>query len=98
MSQLVYFGDEATAAGYRLAGVRVYTPGEGGLLESLRAARADASLIMLSTALAERLPAVELERLLAGTRPPILLVPDVSGAVGLPDLAMRLRRELGMLE
>jgi len=98
MSQLVYFGDEATAAGYRLAGVRVYTPGERGLLESLRAARADASLIMLSTALAERLPAVELERLLAGTRPPILLVPDVSGTAGLPDLATRLRRELGMLE
>ena len=77
MSQLVYFGDEATAAGYRLAGVRVYTPGERGLLESLRAARADASLIMLSTALAECLPAVELERLLAGTRPPLLLVPPL---------------------
>jgi len=99
MSQLVYIGDEASAAGYRLAGVRVYTPDERSPGQTLAAALGDgASLLMLSTAFAARLPAAELEHLLAGTRPPVLLVPDVRGEVPMPDLATRLRRELGMLE
>jgi vacuolar-type H+-ATPase subunit F/Vma7 len=98
MLQPVYFGDEVSAAGYRLAGIRVYTPDEHALTAGLRSARSEASLIMLSARLAQWLPAAELEQLLAGTAPPVLVVADVSGAVPLPDLATRLRRELGMLE
>ncbi len=98
MLQPVYLGDEATAAGYRLAGVRVYTPNERELTASLKLARDEASLIMLSARLAQCLPAAELERLLASVTPPVLVAEDVTGAVPLPDLATRLRRELGMLE
>jgi vacuolar-type H+-ATPase subunit F/Vma7 len=98
MVQPVYFGDEASAAGYRLAGIRVYTPAEHELSANLRSARGESSLIMLSARLAQCLPAAELDQLLAGSAPPVVLVADVSGAVPLPDLATRLRRELGMLE
>jgi vacuolar-type H+-ATPase subunit F/Vma7 len=98
MPQPVYLGDEVTAAGYRLAGVRAYTPQEHELVASLKLARSEASLIMLSARLARALPAAELDRLLAGVTPPVLVVEDVSGAAPLPDLATRLRHELGMLE
>lgn len=98
MSQLVYIGDEASAAGYRLAGVRVYVPAARELRDTLAAALADASLVMLSAALAGRLPPSELDDLLAGIRPPVLVVSDISGGTPQPDLVTRLRRELGMLE
>ena len=98
MLQPVYFGDETSAAGYRLAGIRVYTPAEQALNADLRSARSEASLIMLSARLAQCLPAAELDQLLASSVPPVVVVADVSGAVPLPDLATRLRRELGMLE
>lgn len=98
MSQPVYFGDEASAAGYRLAGIRVYTPAAHELTASLQSALGEASLIMLGARLAQSLPPAELERLLAGTTPPALIVADVSGVVPLPDLVTQMRRELGMLE
>jgi vacuolar-type H+-ATPase subunit F/Vma7 len=98
MTQPVYIGDETSATGYRLAGIRVCTPGVAALSETLQAARAEASLIMLSARLAQSLPVAELERLQAGLRPPLLVVPDISGDAPLPDLATRLRQALGMFE
>lgn len=98
MPQTVYIGDEASAAGFRLAGARVYTPAVAALRETLRSAEDEASLILLSARLAQLLPAAELQRLQAGIRPMLLVVPDISGDTPLPDLATRLRRELGMLE
>lgn len=94
----VYVGDEASAAGYRLAGIRVYTPARAALPETLRSAVGDASLIMLGAGLARALPAGELQRLQAGLSPPVVVVPDLAGEAELPDLATHLRRELGMLE
>lgn len=98
MTYPVYIGDEATAAGFRLAGIRVYSPAATSLQETLRAAAADASLVMLSARLAQQLPANALQRLQASTSPPVVVVPDPGGDTPLPDLATRLRRELGMLE
>jgi vacuolar-type H+-ATPase subunit F/Vma7 len=98
MSSAVYIGDEVSAAGYRLAGVRVYCPEPAELPAILQTAAAEASLIMLSAGLAQHLPAMELERLQAAIRPPLLVVPDISRGAPLPDLANRLRRGLGMLE
>jgi vacuolar-type H+-ATPase subunit F/Vma7 len=98
MSQLVYIGDEASAAGYRLAGARVYAPDAAQLRDVLAVALAEAAVVMLSAALAGELPATELDHLLAGTRPALLVVPDISAGTPLPDLDTRLRRELGMLE
>lgn len=98
MPEPVYIGDEAAAAGYRLAGVRVYTPVPAALQETLRMAAGAASLIMLSARLAGQLPAAELQRLQAQVSPPLLIVPDLSGGTAPPDLVTSLRRNLGMLE
>jgi hypothetical protein len=68
------------------------------LAETLRSAVTEASLIMLGARLASRLPAGELQRLQAGLDPPVVVVPDPVGGTPLPELATRLRRELGMLE
>lgn len=98
MHEPVYIGDETAAAGFRLAGVRVYTPVPAALNETLRTAAGEASLILLSARLARHLPERELQHLQAGLRPALLVVPDLSGDAPLPDLATQLRRELGMLE
>jgi hypothetical protein len=66
----IYLGDEVSAAGYRLAGVRVRVPESGTEAEVLGRARAEAPLV--------------------------LVAPDLLGETPLPDLAARLRRQLGL--
>lgn len=94
----VYIGDEADAAGFRLAGVRVYSPPVSELTATLHTVASDASLILLGTRLAGRLPAGELQRLQAAVDPPLVVIGDPAGGAPTDDLAERLRRELGMLE
>ena len=98
MQRPVFFGDEASAAGYRLAGVDVFTPDCSELPGLLQAAGKEASLVMISARLVQCLSEAKLEQLLTSTNPPVMVVPDVSGAVAFPDLATRLRRGLGLLE
>jgi vacuolar-type H+-ATPase subunit F/Vma7 len=92
----VYIGDEVAGAGYRLAGaeVRVAAPGEEG--PELERALASAPLVMLSAAVAARVDAERLQRAMASLAPLVLVVPDPQGGVPLPDVAARLRRQLGM--
>jgi vacuolar-type H+-ATPase subunit F/Vma7 len=98
MGAPVFLGDEVSAAGYRLAGLRTRVPEAGDLLSEVRRACAEAPLVLLGAELAARLPAAELDRLLAGIEPAVLVVPDVRGQVPIADLATRLRRQLGVLE
>ena len=98
MQRPVYFGDEASAAGYRLAGVDVFTPDCSELPGALQAASREASFVMISARLIQCLSDAELEQLLSSASPPVMVVPDVSGNVALPDLATSLRRGLGLLE
>ena len=94
----VFVGDEVNAAGFRLAGVQVHTPAAGGLAEAIAWARDNAPLVLISAEIANRLPAPELDRLLARTTPPVVVVPDVHNKIPMSDLAIRLRRQLGVLE
>ena len=57
MARVWYIGDEATAAGYRLAGAEVRVPATDEALEVFRRAReSEAELILLSGALVAALP------------------------------------------
>ena len=94
----VYIGDEVSAAGFRLAGLQVRVPAADESLRTIRRAAEDASLILISAAVAQRLPPEELDGLLAGVSPAVVIVPDVLGHAPMPDLATRLRRQLGVLE
>ena len=95
MAAPVYLGDELGAAGYRLAGAEVDCPARGGETAALARARARAPLVLLSAAVAAGIAEAELRRALAAPAPLVLIVPDLHGEVPLPDLAARLRAQLG---
>jgi vacuolar-type H+-ATPase subunit F/Vma7 len=96
MSAPIYLGDELSAAGYRLAGARVRTPAAGEAAQALAWAREQAPLVLLSAAVAAQIGEAALRPALAALAPLVLIVPDPQGEVPLPDLAARLRGQLGI--
>ena len=96
MSAPAYLGDEVTAAGYRLAGARVRVPRRGEEAAALAAACAEAPLVLVSAAVAVRIPESSLKSALAALVPLVLVVPDPVDDTPVPDVAARLRRELGL--
>lgn len=96
MQAPIYLGDEASAAGYRLAGARVHVPAPGEEAAALAQARAEAPLVLLGAALAARIPESALRAAQAATAPLLLVVDDVSGGSTATDLPQRLRAQLGM--
>jgi len=98
MSVPVFIGDEVTAQGYRLAGLRTLAPGAGDLLAMVRRGCEEAPLVLIDASLAQEIPAAALDALLAGTAPPVVIVPALRGAARMADIATRLRRQLGVLE
>ena len=96
MTSPIYLGDEVGAAGYRLAGARVRTPGAGEEVAALQWACAQAPLVLVSAAVASRIDDAALRERLSALAPLVLVVPDAQGVVPLPDLAARLRGQLGL--
>jgi vacuolar-type H+-ATPase subunit F/Vma7 len=96
MAVPVYLGDEVSAAGYRLAGALVRTPPAGDETAALAWARAQAPLVLVSAPVAAGIAAGALRAALAALTPLVLIVPDLRGEVPLPDLAARLRAQLGL--
>jgi vacuolar-type H+-ATPase subunit F/Vma7 len=96
MAAPVFLGDEASAAGWRLAGVEVRTPPPGEEASFLEWARREAALVLLSAEHAARLPPTLLARALTAVAPLVVVVPDARGAAAPPDLARAVRRQLGM--
>ncbi len=92
----VYIGDEVSAAGYRLAGARVEVPAPGGESAALASARAQAPLVLVSAAVAARIAEREMRVALSALTPLTLIVPDLRGEATMPDVAARLRRQLGL--
>ena len=96
MSAPVYLGDELAAAGFRLAGVECSVPERGREAAALAAARESAPLILVSAAAAARIPEAEMRNATAALSPLVLVVPDLVSMTPLPDLAARLRKQLGL--
>lgn len=96
MQAPIYLGDEASAAGFRLAGARVRVPAPGEEAAALAQARAEAPLVLLGAALAARIPESALRTAQAATAPLLLVVDDVTGGSAATDLPQRLRAQLGM--
>ena len=94
----VYIGDTISATGYRLAGLRVHAPAEDDALAAVEAACRESPLVLLGSDLASRIPSSQLDALLSRTDPAVVVVPDIRGQVPLPDMAHRLRKQLGVLE
>jgi vacuolar-type H+-ATPase subunit F/Vma7 len=96
MAAPFYIGDEVSAAGYRLAGARVEVPERGEEAAALEAARAQAPLVLVSAAVAARIPERALHAALAALTPLTLIVPDLRGEAAMPDVVARLRHQLGL--
>ena len=94
----VFIGDEVSASGFRLAGLRVRVPQDEDVLTILQWACEQAPMVLISANVAQQLPATELDVYLARVSPPVVIVPDVRGQVKVPDIATRLRQQLGVLE
>ena len=93
---VAYLGDPVSAAGFRLAGARTWTPEAGAESAALARARARAGVVLLSAEVADRLPRDELEAALAALRPLVAIVPDAAGTVSPLDPAERVRAQLGL--
>ena len=96
MTAPVYLGDEVSAAGYRLAGAIVRTPLAGEEASALAWARTQAPLVLVSATVAAAVADKALRAALSAPAPLVLIVPDLHGEVPLPDLAARLRAQLGL--
>lgn len=96
MAAPIYIGDEVSAAGWQLAGVRVSTPEPGGETVALASGRETAPLVLVSAAVAARIDAAALATATGALSPLVLVLPDPQGQVVLPGLAGRLRTQLGL--
>jgi vacuolar-type H+-ATPase subunit F/Vma7 len=96
MARPVFIGNEVAAAGFRLSGVEVRVPVAGAEAVALAAARASAPVVMVDAAIAGRLPPEVLRAAVRATSPITVVVPDLQQEVASPDLAQRLRRQLGI--
>ena len=96
MPLAIYLGDEVSAAGYCLAGVVARIAEAGSESVAFERARADASIVLVSTAVAAKIAAARLAASLRALSPLVVLVPDLQAATPLPDIASRLRAELGL--
>ena len=96
MARVVYLGDAVSAAGYRLAGAMVRTPAAGEATAALDWALSQASLVLVAADVAAAVDETRLRRAQMALQPLLLVVPDLIGGSTAPDLAARLRSQLGM--
>lgn len=98
MGAAVFIGDELSAAGFRLTGVETVVAEPTAVGETLHDVRKRAALVIMTTELANQVPAAELEAALAAEAPALAIVPDARMRAPMPDLARKLRRALGIEE
>jgi vacuolar-type H+-ATPase subunit F/Vma7 len=96
MVTVVHLGDERSTAGFRLAGARVLMPARGEEAAALQTARAWGGLVLVDSTIAAALPEATLREACAALQPLVLVVADVDAAVPVPDIAARLRTQLGL--
>jgi vacuolar-type H+-ATPase subunit F/Vma7 len=97
VAQVVYIGGEATAAGFRLAGVDTRVAAAGDVAAMLRQAFTERpDCVLLDGALVDYVPAVELEHALVALAPLFAVIPDVRGRGAPPNLSRTVRNALGI--
>ena len=97
MAQLVYIGGEATAAGFRLAGLDARVASAGDAAAMLRQAFSESpDCVLLDGTLVDYVPVVELEQALVALAPLFAVVPDIRGRGTPPDLVRTVRNALGI--
>jgi vacuolar-type H+-ATPase subunit F/Vma7 len=98
MGAIAFFGSEAEAAGWRLAGLDARVAPVDGLADAFDAARRDASLLLVDAATAARLPVPRLAAAHAAQVPLVCVLPASRGDAGPDPVVAAARRQLGMEE
>jgi vacuolar-type H+-ATPase subunit F/Vma7 len=98
MTAPVFIGDEISAAGFRLAGVRIRTPEAEEIGKVLEWAGENACFIIITEQYLNLLLPEQRQRYLRQVEPPLVVVPDIRGQHAVRDLATHLRAQLGVLE
>lgn len=98
MQDILFIGDEVTAAGFRMAGVETRVAGDGEGVRIVTEELPRRRMILLTTELGQALPAPMVERLLQSVEPVVVFLPDLRGRESALDLEARVRRELGIEE
>ena len=96
MSTILFLGDDLSAAGWRLAGVRTLVARAGEESIQFSQALAQAELLLVTAGLAAKLPKSLLDRALVSTLPMVVIIPDVRGRRAVPDLVGRMQAQLGL--
>jgi vacuolar-type H+-ATPase subunit F/Vma7 len=96
MTTIAYVGNAVEAAGFRLAGARVFSPPAGGEAAALAKARTAARVVLLSAEAAEAIPRADLDAALAALQPLTAIVPRRGGELSAADPAERVRAQLGL--
>lgn len=96
MGEPLFIGDELSAAGFRLPGIRIATPAPDELETAFAQALDDAPLVIITTTLASALGDERLTAAVKRAHPPVAVVPDAGGVTPMPDLARRVRLALGV--
>lgn len=96
MGQVIFIGDEVTAAGFRLAGAVCHSPGREELSGLLAGVGADCELVMITAEYAAWLGADAVGEMTLWTRPLVAILPDIRNREAPPNLENTVRRELGI--
>ena len=96
MGQVIFIGDEITAAGFRLAGVACHTPEPDELPGLLTKERDGCDLIMITAQYAAWLRADAIKEMALWSRPLVAILPDIRNREAPPNLENTVRRELGI--
>ena len=98
MTHVVFLGSETSAAAFRLAGIDARVAVEGQEGAGLAHACDGADLVIVEASVAARVPAGQWRRAVVEAPPLVTAIPDLAGTTCIPDLAGRLRRQLGLAE
>ncbi len=96
MGPLVVLGDEATCAGFALAGVDARAPASAEVPAVFAQALESAAMVVITRRCAAALAPGELRRAVAGERPIVVVMPDLSEPQADSGIAARMRAALGI--
>ena len=94
--KLIFLGDEASAAGLRLAGVETHLADAATAVQAYAEHAPKADVLLLSSDVAQGLPSAQFERDLAAPRPLLLVLPALRGDAERTNPADLIRRRLGI--
>ena len=96
MGQVIFIGDEVTAAGLRVSGLACHTPERDKLQDLLNKEREDCDLIIITAQYADWLGTHTVEEMALWSRPLVAILPDIHNQHTPPNLEHAVRRELGI--